>query len=126
MADTERFNTGKFLSGLREFTGTMTHYNYMLGYRLTDGAKYVADECEAYWLMDVIVSYYFDKRINEFHGIQYWTLEVDLEESSGVVKCFTTNDKEPAIVQQIRLTTFPIEKIELYCQNKVIYLPREN
>jgi hypothetical protein len=126
MANTTKFNKGRFLNELRQFTGSEMQYNYMLGYRLTEGAKYVADECGAYWLMDVIVSYYFDARINSFWGIQRWVFEVNLYQNEGVVKCYTTNDEVPSIVQKIPFTDFPVEKIELYCQSKVIFLPREN
>lgn len=39
------------------FTGTTVYHLHAPRVVLTDGAKYVAEHAEAYWLMDAIASY---------------------------------------------------------------------
>ena len=50
----------KLKDELRYFSGSETWHNWSALYPcflLTDGAKFLADEAEAYWLMDIIGSY---------------------------------------------------------------------
>lgn len=119
------FNEGNFRHHLAHFTGTEKHHPHILGYALTDGAKYVADQCQAYWLMDVIASYCNHKNLST-EEYQRWILTVDLQNSSGTVECWTGDMNKPTISQEIPYTDFPLEEITLYCYNKVILLPREN
>lgn len=51
---------------LRQFTGTEQWYRHGLNRVVlyTDGAKYVVDQCGAYWLLDEIaLSQRFEKRV---------------------------------------------------------------
>lgn len=52
----------------------------------TDGAKYVADEAGAYWLLDEIAINQTRPEIKA-EEFQVWTLKVDLEKRSGVLTC---------------------------------------
>ncbi len=47
-------------SDLKQFIGSITYTRFSPLFPnvvLTDGAKYLADECGAYWLMDMIASH---------------------------------------------------------------------
>jgi len=109
---------------LNHCTGTSAYHKYSIipfFPVLTDGAKLLADMAECYWLMDVIGSYQTDAKLDK--DFQVWTLEVDHEEESGVVKGF--NDTDLIITQEIPYTDFPMEQIKLYLIRGVILLPSE-
>ena len=42
---------------LHQFTGTGTYYRLSRKHLMTDGAKYLADTAQCYWMMDAIVSH---------------------------------------------------------------------
>jgi len=108
---------------LAQFTGTEHHYRYSPLFRtkLTDGAKYVADEAGAYWLMDIISSMQLDTRIRN-EEFQVWELTVT--GVSGVVACGDGNGNE-IYTQSIEYTDFPLSHIKFYFDDDVIMLPSE-
>ena len=112
-------------SSLAHFYGTEAYHRFTALSKLvlTDGAKYIAEECQAYWLMDVIASYQKkcmrDEMLKDF---QVWTLKVNDRE--GVVTCERDTD-DIAIKQKIPYTDFPLDEIKLYCINGVIMLTSE-
>jgi len=101
---------------------------------LTDGAKYLADQAEAYWLMDIIGSVYTaHQNRKQFweDGFSIWTLSVD--GSHAVVKATDGNDNL-IYSQDIPFTNFPLPEFTLYVELgetmkaglvMVIMLPRE-
>lgn len=103
-------------SGMNQFTGTETWTRYspifpmML---LTEGALWLAENCEAFWLMDAIASHQpkalKDPRLREY---QFWTLKVNADKSAKLICERDTNDI--AIQQKIEYTTFPLPEIKLY------------
>ena len=106
---------------LFQFHGTENYYSHFLGLLYTDGIKYLADEAQAYWLIDAIASYQ-----PELKGIpfQLWELEVEKDQSC----CLTAREDlgKPALIEQaIAYTDFPLEKIKLYCCDNVLMLPGE-
>ena len=113
-------------STLAHFTGTENYHRFSILFRnlvLTDGVKYLAEKCGAYWLMDVIGSYqkkcYKDEMLRDF---QIWNLKVN--DNEGVVTCERDTD-DVAFSQKIPFTDFPLDKIKLYCSNGVIMLASE-
>ena len=128
------------LKNLSQFTGTEKHHKIFGGLFLTDGAKFLADNAEAYWLMDVIMSYHFDPKFvrnPKLRDFQLWMLNVGnshqfIKPFSGnkaVVTCWEDTPVigvKPAVKQQIMYTDFPLPEIKLYVKNKVILLPSEN
>jgi len=99
-------------AALPQFIGTEHYYRAQPGVLLTDGAKYLADSAEAYWLMDIIWSVYKDYRSEGFH---HYILEVDLEKKTGTFRLEDGNYKV-LYKQEIPLTDFPLAKVELYGQ----------
>lgn len=128
------------LKGLDNFIGTEDHHKYQFGVFLTDGAKFLAENAQAYWLMDVIASYQFEPKIARnprLRQFQLWMLNVGdshefIKPSKGnkaVVTCWEDTPKigvKPAVKQQISHTDFPLPEIKLWLQNKIIMLPSEN
>jgi hypothetical protein len=106
---------------LYQFTGTGAYHKWSVLFPnlvMTDGAKHVAEEGKAYWLMDAIGSYQHKLRNKD----QFWKLKT--KDNKGVLTCTNGNEKE-LVKQDIDYTDFPLESIELYCMNNVILLPSE-
>ena len=108
----------EILTELGMFIGTQNYYAYN-GLNLTDGVKYLADSCEAYWLLDVICSYQPNLKTE---WMQVWIL--DVEQDSGLITC--ENGNKHALIQQfVEFTDFPLPTIKLFLIDGVILLPSE-
>ena len=112
---------------LRQFTGTEAWHRHLPGVLLTDGAKYLAEECGAYWLMDVIASHIPSIPHDETFTIAQLTV-------NPMNKAFfTLADDAPATKiyanQSISYTDFPLDEVKLYVIREgnewVILLPSE-
>lgn len=108
---------------LVQFTGTETWWRHPLKKDIlyTDGAKYVADAGEAYWLLDVIVSVQTLPRMKR-QEFQVWILKVN--GNTGVV---TAEDGNGKVIyrQELEFTDFPLPEIKFYFTDGVILLPSE-
>ena len=108
-------------TGLNGFYGTNEWHRWSILFPkmlLTDGAKYVADKCEAYWLMDNIASHQRkalqDKKLQD---IQFWTLKLNAKGSRYAATLICERDTgDIAIKQEIEYTDFPLPEIKLYVQ----------
>lgn len=111
---------------LSQFTGSDTFTKYMGGTVLSEGARYVADQAAAYWLMDIIWSWQTDPKVRA-EEFQVWKLKADGDVEKmrpAVVTCDDGNGNVIA-TQVIRATDFPLTTVTLWFQNGVIFLPSE-
>lgn len=126
-------NTQEYLRELPNFTGTSQYYRYIGKFLLTDGAKFVADSNQCYWLMDIIVSWQSEPKLkNEY--FQSWKLDITTDRNSGIksgtVVCTDGNYKKLCTqkIDQI-FGMLDIQQIELFAEDSgeymVIYLPSE-
>jgi hypothetical protein len=111
---------------LRQFTGTERWYRHPLNRKVTytDGAKYLAEQAGAYWLLDEIaIIQPYDTRIaaTEF---QVWKLVVRPDRTATL----TCEDGNYHVVftKELAFTDFPLDDITLWFTNNVIYLPSEH
>ena len=56
----------EIINELDHFTGTENYYRMHHNTLLTDGVKYLCEECKAFWLMDVIWSYLPQVPVDEY------------------------------------------------------------
>ena len=97
---------------LSQFYGTEHYYRYSPLFPkllLTDGAKYLAEEAGAYWLMDMVGSY-LSKVTDEF-------AIVSLVKGESGAKFSITDDVPPDVTyasQEIEYTDFPLPEIKMY------------
>ena len=110
---------------LMQFTGSDQWHRHAINRKVlfTDGAKFVADQAGAYWLLDEIaIIQPHDKRVaaEEF---QVWKLAVTAD-NSGTLTCDDGNGNV-VYTKQIEYTDFPPEGITLYFTNNTILLPSE-
>ena len=111
--------------------GSENFYHHDNSVTYTDGIKYLADSCEAYWLIDLISSYQCERRIRQ-HPFQVWTMHVD-DRKVAQIRCEDGNG-HLITRQAVPFTTFPLETITLYLEDgsldgetliKVLMLPEE-
>jgi hypothetical protein len=110
---------------LAQFTGTDQWYRNGINHkvRFTEGAKYVADRAEAYWLLDEIALIQpYDKRVSA-EPFQVWKLTVN-PDASGQLVCQDGNGNV-VYSDAISLTDFPGEGITLWFIDNTILLPSE-
>jgi hypothetical protein len=101
---------------LVHFHGTEEYHCWNAIFRnfyLTDGAKFVAKEASAYWLMDAIASWQTISKV-EKEEFQFWQLDVNREKGSAQLIC-TNGNSALLACQDIPYTDFPLDNIELYC-----------
>jgi hypothetical protein len=106
---------------LRLYTGTDRYYEYMCNMLVTNGAKAMADMFQCYWFLDIIASYHYNLKHEEF---QVWELR-KIQDSSALVICTDGNDRELA-KQDIPFTDFKADTATLWVEAEVILLPSEH
>lgn len=118
-------------SDLDQFIGSEVFYRHVFGGLIfTEGVKFLADEGGAYWLIDAIASYQNTKQIVQdpmLRDFQIWNL-TRKDDNSAVLTCKKDSNYEPAIVQNIPWTDFPLEKIDLWAErgeHMTLMLPSE-
>ncbi len=111
---------------LRQFTGSENWYRHGLVRNIlfTDGAKFIADEGGAYWLLDAIALCQRTEKHVAAEEFQVWTLKVH-EDRTASLACTDGND-HIVYTQHIAFTDFPISEITLWFANHTIYLPSEH
>jgi len=106
-----RLNLQELISNLAQFTGTNGYHRMYANFYLTDGAKYLAEKAECFWLLDLYWSHIMSiiPSENEFTVLK---LTVTDGKASAVIE--DGNDKAIA-GQEIEYTDFPLPYITLYC-----------
>lgn len=110
---------------LRQFTGTEQWYRHGLNRNVlfTDGAKYVADQAGAYWLLDEIaLTQLFETSVSS-EGFQLWKLVVK-PDHTATLTCEDGNG-HAVYSKEIEFTDFPLPEISFYYTDKTILLPSE-
>jgi hypothetical protein len=105
------------------FTGTEHWYRHNLNPRIlyTDGARYIAMQAGAYWLLDEIALAQITLALTD-EGFQVWRLVV--KDNAATLTCEDGNRKI-LHTKRIAFTDFPASGITLYCTDNVILLPSE-
>jgi hypothetical protein len=104
------------------FTGTTTYYKHPFGIMFTDGIKFLCDSCSSYWLIDAVASWQFDKKVKA-QDFQVYKLFVN--KSHSAILNIEDGNYNVIATQEI-VTDFPLESIELFFSNDVLYLPSEH
>jgi hypothetical protein len=111
---------------LDHFTGSEHWYRHALARDIlyTDGAKYVADQGGAYWLLDEIA---FAQRVQKAvvaEEFQVWKLSVK-PDRIAFLSCEDGNGRT-VFEKPLEYTDFPADSVELWFENNTIYLPSEH
>lgn len=114
---------------LSQFIGTQHYYlsHLLPQFVYTDGIKHMAEICQAYWLIDAILSYQLSEIIRsqkELQEFQVWKLEVNQDNDSAILSCEDGN-KSVILTQEIESTDFPLKEFSCYLINKILLLTSE-
>jgi hypothetical protein len=113
--------------GFSHFIGTVNYYlHFSRGFVFTDGVKAVADQYQAYWLIDVIASYQTEKKVR-LKLFQVWT--ITSARGKAIVEMQPDLGHPVLVKQDIPITDFPEGKLTMYYiddgTNRVLLLPSE-
>jgi hypothetical protein len=114
------------LKNLNQFYGSDNAYRHGPYICYTDGVKFLADNADCYWFIDIIASVQHKPKVKA-EEFQVWTLSV--KGCKGKVVCDDGDDHE-VYTQRISFTDFPLPEIKLFCVNTdavgaMIMLPSE-
>lgn len=113
------------LDALNQFTGSTQFYRNAFNRAVlyTEGVQYLAENGEAYWLIDAIAIHIGsrefqlaaaqDERISLIH---FWKLAVSPDRSANLT-ALADSGETPFIVQKIPFTDFPLEQIDIWAGN---------
>ena len=113
-------------SDLRQFTGSENWYRHGINREVlfTDGARYLADEGGAHWLLDTIAICQRHEANVAAEPFQVWKLTVHADRTATLA-CEDGNGNT-VYTQRIPFTDFPMDEATLWFANNVIYLPSEH
>jgi hypothetical protein len=111
---------------LGKFTGSENWYRHGLvrGILYTDGAKYVADQGGAHWLLDEIAFAQRFQKAVAVEEFQVWKLTVK-PDRTATLACGDGNGRT-VFEKALEYTDFPADSVELWFENNTIYLPSEH
>jgi hypothetical protein len=125
----EKQQIEQIITALAHCTGTENYYQLFDNIVYTDGAKTMAELCQAYWLIQLIaINQQRARRHEELKHFQVWKLNRYESGHGAKIECEDGNRNE-FITININCTDFPLEEIKLYVQPNekyiVIFLPSE-
>jgi hypothetical protein len=118
--------TKQQLPNLSQFQGSEVFLRHLTGAVYTEGVRFVAQTCGAFWLIDEVLFGQMDRRIRrnpKLREIQFWTLRV--KDGSAVLTCREDDGIPPAYTKQIPYTDFPEGDFDLWFENRTLHLPQE-
>lgn len=134
---TSTITPSSLLVQLRHFTGSERFYRHPLNRQVvfTEGVRFLAEQAEAFWLIDAIASYFgspemraamsADPRLN---SMQFWTLIVT--DGRGELAMEADAGEPAAITQDVPFTDFPLDRIDIWAgfngEFWTLYLPSEH
>jgi hypothetical protein len=122
---------------LQIFTGDIEryqHWNRRVIY--TPGVKFLAEQGEAYWLIDAIASYFSGAMMwkamakdDRLSSLQFWRLDVH-PDCTAVLTARADSGVTPFVSQQIPYTDFPLSSVDVWAgfdgRHWTLYLPSEH
>lgn len=88
----------------------------------TDGVKTLAEECQAYWLIDLIISHQSKRQVN-LERFQVWELKRE-KADQFFIKATDGNDN-PVASQKIPFSDFPYDVATIWLVDGCLMLPCE-
>ena len=121
----KQFDVEQLESNLKQFTGTSQYARLNKIVVLTDGAVYLAENAQCFWLFDLYASHLLGIKGNEE---EFTCLKLTKDGNSAAVVIDDGNGHVLAR-QEIEYTDFPLDAITIYgCwngENWVLMLPSE-
>jgi len=111
---------------LNEHANGTEQWHEVLGlfpnHTMTDGVKHLAEMCNAFWLLDTILSHQLYKKVSQ-QPFQVWQLK-HTENDAYLLTCEDGNDNQVS-QQKIPYSNFPYEVATIWLVDRVLLLPCE-
>lgn len=108
-----------------QFTGTEHHYRHWLGFTYTDGVKYVAEQAQAYWLLDLIFSW--QPELQQRHGaekVSFQVWELTKRQTDWLANC-TDGNGGYLCSQILEHCSYPDDSVTMWHIDGTLILPSE-
>lgn len=106
-----------------EFTGSENFHEHGLTRLLyTDGICQVAEDCGAFWFIDLVMSHQFNPKVRA-EEFQVWKLK-RVKGDKFIAVCEDGNNNQ-VISQTIPYSDFTYDQLTVYFENNVLLLPSE-
>jgi len=103
--------------------GSENFYSHQLAPILyTDGVKDLAEKCQAYWLIDLIISHQCHQHVKD-EAFQVWDLKRVKDDSFTIIA--TDGNHNKVTSQEIPFSDFPYDVATLWLVDGCILLPTE-
>jgi len=136
---TETLTREQLLQHLSCFTGSELFIRHPLNRQIiyTEGVRFLAEEAQAFWLIDAIASYFGSPEMraaieadDRLRDMQFWRLDVLPRARNALLTCRADSGITPAITQEILFTDFPLDEIDIWAgfngEGWTLYLPSEH
>lgn len=114
----------ELLAQLAWFTGTTQWYFHPLfkAYKYTDGVRFLAQNAEAYWLLEYVFS---NQSLPVLKNAPFQVWKMQVVDSSAIIKVEDGNGK---LLKRfdISFTDFPLKEITLWLEGEILLLPSEH
>ncbi|OIN57169.1 hypothetical protein BLX24_21615 [Arsenicibacter rosenii] len=110
---------------LRRFTGTVTWFRHILfpKYLYTEGVRFLAEEAEAYWLIEMIFAFQTKPVIRNAGYFQAWDLIVH-DNKTATLTCENGNC-DLVFTHHLTFTDFPLPKVKMFFIHDTLLLTSE-
>jgi hypothetical protein len=102
-----------------QFYGTENYYKTNYGFVYTDSIKDFCRKYEAYWILDLIESYYPKLRKEDFCSVY-----IDVDDNTAEFYVTDGNSKRKIVKQSIEFTDLSVS-IHLYLTDNVLMFPSD-
>ena len=108
----------------QQFTGGDNFFAHKLNRNIlyTEGVRQMAEDCGAYWLIDIIASYQYGRVKSQ--PFQTWKLTLNKTGNGAKIVCEDGNENK-IVSQRIPFTVFKYKEATLWCVDGTILLPSE-
>jgi len=119
-------NSTQLKQDLSRFTGTENYWKGKLHkIKYTDGIKFLHENAECYWLIDLVDSAQISKSIVDYLKKDYFqSIELKVLDNVGTFE-ITDGNSNVLYAQRIEFTDFPLDEIKLYLADGVLMLRSE-
>jgi hypothetical protein len=120
-AEEIRNNLAHYINGTDEYT---RHIGSLV---MTDGVRYLAESCGAFWLLDIVFSYQTHRKVS---GQYMQVYKLTLNDKGGALMTIEDGNNNVLVTQKIPYTDFPLtEGITIWAmesgKHRVMMLPSE-
>lgn len=107
---------------LKNFHGTEVLWKFPFGCHFTDGVKFVAESCGAWWLIALIAAWANDTLLEDE---EFLVFELKVYKDRTALVTVSDGNNRVLVTEALDYTDFPLDSIILWSCERIILLPSE-